>query len=143
MIPFLWVGDEDAPVPVDLEAVGSAVVFADHVEASVRAHPEDPSPGNVDAIEVAVAVKRWSLEERVHVGAAALHAQPFGVAAALAQMIGQAGEDFGLDDRRWGEHGAILRLAKPIGNGVARPSIERLDAIVLDAGKSRRAAHGT
>jgi hypothetical protein len=44
---------EEAAIPVDLEAVGLAVILADDRELAGRAHPQDASIGDVDAVEIA------------------------------------------------------------------------------------------
>src|SRR5581483_5689172 len=70
--PALVVGDEDAPVLVDLQPVRPAVVLNDEVPFALRVDAEDAPEGDVDAPQVAVAVERRALEEAVDLGAAAV-----------------------------------------------------------------------
>ncbi len=63
--PLLVVGDEDAAILVDLEAVGLAVPFRDDGELALRRHPQNLAVRDVDDIEIAGAVEGRVFEKAV------------------------------------------------------------------------------
>ena len=102
--PARMVGDEDAAVAVDLEPVGLAVIGRDHGEVAAGRYLEDLPIGDVGDIEVAVAVKRRPFDKAV-----ARHPRLVARVLVRAQLVGDTGEDLGLDDGRRGEQGAAPR----------------------------------
>ena len=70
------IGHEQAAVPVDLQAVRLAVILGDDRELAGRIDPQDAAVGDVDAVEVAVAIEGRTLQERLHRPAAMLGLQP-------------------------------------------------------------------
>src|SRR5579864_6258404 len=70
------VGDEDAAVLVDLQAVRPAVVLDDEFPSALRVDAEDSPERNVHAPEVSLAVERRPLEEAVHRCALAVGVRP-------------------------------------------------------------------
>ena len=59
----LVVGDEGAPVLVELETVRLAVVFRRDRHHTARRDLEDAAPGNIDHPKVAVAIERGTFQE--------------------------------------------------------------------------------
>ncbi len=51
------VGDKNAPVSVNLEAIGDPVVFGKHRPGAVRRDPEHAAMCEVDAIQIACAIE--------------------------------------------------------------------------------------
>src|SRR5215831_2990842 len=51
------VGDKNAAIPVNLEAVGDPVVFGKHRPSAIRRDPEHAAMCEVDAIQIACAIE--------------------------------------------------------------------------------------
>ena len=98
--PALVVADEDAPVAVDLQPVGPAVVLGDQVALACGRQPEHPAERNVDEIQVAGAVERRSFEEAVHRLIEPIGVRPRG-APLVAILVRQPEDDFGLEPLGW------------------------------------------
>src|SRR5665213_3159035 len=117
----LVVGDVDASVAMDLQAVGPAVILDDELAFELRRQAEDAAERDVDEIEIAVAVEARPFEERID-----LLAEPVGVgpcgALRAAKAVGQADMNLGLDAnwRREDEHGAPLSSANARREPTAR-----------------------
>jgi len=91
------IGDERPSVGMELQAVRPAVILAHHVPvAAVGGQAKDPTVGDIDQPEVAVGIDAWALEETVGGKPRPIGRRPPG-AGHLAQAVGQAGEDVGLD----------------------------------------------
>jgi hypothetical protein len=96
---LLVVGNKDAAVIVDLEAVRLSVIFSGERKFPRRRDLEDLAVGDVRHIEIAVAVEREPFEKAVASDAAL---QPD--VLLRAKLVRDAGEDLGLDDRRGSVH---------------------------------------
>src|SRR5690606_1775885 len=81
------IGDEDASVAVDRQAVGLAVVLAGEIHLSRGGDPEHPAPGHVDDVEIAGPVEGGALEKALRGGAAPLRGNPGRGASADAVAV--------------------------------------------------------
>ena len=103
----LVVGDEDASIAVDLQAVRNAFILGEHGPTAIRRDAEDAPVREVDAVEIAGAIERWPFEEGMQrSGAAPLH--PGGIFVGPMELGRHAGIDLGLDQRRRRIHGFLM-----------------------------------
>ena len=70
------IGHEQATVLMNLQAVGLAVILGDDRKLASRIYPQNAAVGDVDAVEIAVAIEGRTLQERLHRPAAMLCLQP-------------------------------------------------------------------
>ena len=90
------VGNEDASILVDLEAVWPAVVLRGELPVAARIDAEDAPERDVHAPEIALPVERWPFEKGVDRGALAVRIRPRR-AALLAELRRQRRETPDLD----------------------------------------------
>ena len=93
------VGDQDAAVAADLQAVRPAVIFDHQRPCPVRRDPEDAAEGNVDDVEIAVGVERRAFDEAIGRRARPVGVGPVGAHALAPEIVGHGREDLGLDQR--------------------------------------------
>jgi hypothetical protein len=55
------IGDEETPVPMDLQPVRLPVVLHDNMELTFRVHTKNPSEDQIDAIQVTQPIEGRSL----------------------------------------------------------------------------------
>src|ERR1700704_1056974 len=90
------VGDENAAVAVNLQAVRPSVIFANHRPFRLRRNAQDAPVRNINEIEIAGAIEGRPFQERMQV-VAALAEGPAGSPAFYPQMVGEPGKDLALD----------------------------------------------
>jgi hypothetical protein len=84
-------------VLVDSETVRPTVIFGNQFENSAAVDSKDPTPGNVDAIEIALAIKRGALQKTIHLQTWQLALGESRIASNPAKVLGQARENFGIN----------------------------------------------
>jgi hypothetical protein len=57
--------DKDAPVAVNLESVRITGITREDLPSAVRAYLEEASVTDIDAVQIAIAVERRSLQKRM------------------------------------------------------------------------------
>ncbi len=81
--------DENAAVPMDLEAVGLPVVVGDQREAALFVDPEHPAPGHVHAIQTPLGIEGRPLQQGMRRLVARLVAMPLGRASGFLKASGR------------------------------------------------------
>ena len=99
----LVVGDEDAAVLVDLQAVGFAVVLDDEFPLGPGRDAEDAAVRNVGAIKIAVAIERRAFEKTAARRRAAPGRHALGRRIGAPEFLRQFGEDIGGYELRRGK----------------------------------------
>lgn len=116
----LVIGNEDAAVLVDLQAIGLTIILGDEVDTSaVRRNAEDPPIGHVNHVEIADAVERGAFQETVDFFSHLLDSCPDRGLAFDPELVRDAGED-GRPQLLWRgvQHHAACAAARP---GMAKP----------------------
>ena len=88
------VGDQDAAVLADLQAVRPALIFDHQRPCLVGRDPEDAAEGNIDDVEIAVGVERRAFDETVGRLARPVGIGPIGAAPLRRKLSGMAEKIF-------------------------------------------------
>ncbi|MNK96985.1 hypothetical protein D3C87_1172970 [compost metagenome] len=91
--PVQVIGNEDAPVPMDFQAVGLAFVADDDLKVACRVHAQDAPMRQVHAPQIAGPIEGRPLQEGVHLHVA--RGQPGRGLFGQVQGFGQPGEYLG------------------------------------------------
>src|SRR5690606_16308007 len=102
--PVLVVGDVQAPVGAEGQAVGLAVILDDQLDVAAWRGAEYPPPGNVAEPQVALRIEDRSLDEAAGLHAGTLQLQPGRDAVEVDVLLPQAGEHGGGGSWRSVEH---------------------------------------
>src|SRR5258707_6329850 len=94
------VGDEDAALSADLQAIRPAFIFDRERPLSVRRDLEDAAEGNIDDVQITVSVEGRAFDEAIGRMARPVSVGPLGADTLAAQLIGHRREDLGLDQPR-------------------------------------------
>ena len=101
------VGDENASVLMDLEAVGFSVILDDDIEDAIGRNAEDASERHIDNVEISRAIEARPFQKRVQVFTAPLQLEPVRLLPGQAVFVGKPGEYSRLDDLRRFKHATL------------------------------------